>query len=46
MPEKDAPTRKKMERPQRCEPESAGSIRSKKKTMTAKMPSVRNCRRR
>jgi len=44
--EKPAPTRKKMDRPKRTSPVSAGSTRSTKKMMTTKTPRVLNWRRR
>jgi hypothetical protein len=44
--ENRAPTRKKMERPIRTSPSTAGSASSTKKISTTKMPSVLNCRRR
>jgi hypothetical protein len=44
--EKPAPTRKKIERPTRTLPLSAGSRNSSRKTSSAKTARVRNCRRR
>ena len=45
-PENNAPTRKKMLRPQRTPDPSAGSSSSTKKMTTTKTPRVRNWRRR
>jgi hypothetical protein len=42
--ENSAPTRKKMDRPQRTPEPSAGSTSNTKKMITTKTPSVRNWR--
>ncbi len=42
--EKSAPTRKKRERPTRCDQVSAGSKNNRKNTTTEKTPTVRNWR--